>query len=565
MNIDELLQGIQKPGRYIGGEWNSVTKEWTSERIKCLLAFPDTYEIGMSYLGMRILYGILNGRPDVLCERVFAPWADMERRLREKRAPLFSLESKRPVKDFDLIGFSLAYELNYTNVLNMLDLGGVPKRSADRKDEDPIIVAGGPSCYNPEPMSDFVDAFVVGDGEEAILEIVEAYKSHKDKRMKRGELLREMAKIEGVYVPSLYAVEYNTDGTLKRFVPKEAAPSVIKKRVVADLDKAFYPVRQIVPYIQIVHDRIVLEIMRGCRHACKFCQAGISCRPRRERSTKKIVALAEEVYRNTGYEEISLISLSSGDHSEIREMLKELNRCFRGRAVSVSIPSIRVEEMTGELPQLIREVRKSGLTFAPETGSARLRKGINKNIDIEKLLSAVSEAYRSGWNRIKLYFMIGLPDENEEDLDETAALIGMISDLRKETGKSPGLVTASVTSFIPKPHAAFQRYRMERRETIKKKQDFLKDRLARRKQVKMDFHDLDTSYMEGVFSRGDRRVGMAIMKAWEVGAKFDSWREFFKIELWLKAFRDCALDPDFYAARERPQPELLPWAFIHIA
>ena len=565
----ELLKQVQKPGRYIGGEHNSVTKDWGRPYVRFLLAFPDIYEVGMSYLGMRILYGILNERGDALCERVFSVWPDMEKLLRQWHVPLFSLESKRPLNEFDIIGFSLTYDLNYTNVLNILDLGGIPLRSRDRSDEDPLVIAGGPAAYNPEPMADFIDAFVIGEGEEVIVEILEAYQrnqkpEHRNQRADRKKMLSELAKIEGVYVPSLYEVEYNGDGTIKKFAPKNSAPPIVRKRVVKDLNSCFYPVKQVVPYIQIVHDRICLEIMRGCKHFCKFCQAGVVCLPRRERSREKIVELAKEVYRNTGYEEMSLMSLSSGDHSRIKEIFEELTAAFKERGVSVSLPSLRIEGLADELPELIRRVRKSGLTFAPESGSERLRKVINKNIDIELLARAALEAYKAGWDRIKLYFMIGLPQESDEDLSATAGLIAHISGLRRRFNKGPGFITASIAAFIPKPHTPFQWVSMEGRDVLKARQRFLRDRNPNRKKVKLDFHDLETSILEGVISRGDRRLGQVLEKAWGMGARFDGWGEFFNAELWHEAFRAAHIEPDFYINRARPHEEILPWDIIDI-
>ncbi|MCX5665952.1 MAG: TIGR03960 family B12-binding radical SAM protein, partial [Candidatus Omnitrophica bacterium] len=398
-NLNELLLQVQKPAIYIGGEWNMVKKEWTPDKVKVLLAFPEVYEVGMSYLGLKILYGILNKRDDCLCERVFSPWSDFEEILRKNKISLFSLESRRAIREFDIIGISLAYELNYTNVLNLLDLGGIPIRSSERSEDDPIIIAGGPACYNPEPMSEFIDAFVIGDGEEAVCDLIDKFKLG----LGRKELLRELAKIPGVYIPSLYETAYNNDGTIKSFLPKEKEmPLKIQKRVVKDLDSSFYPTDQLVPYIQIVHDRIMLEIMRGCKHACKFCQAGTTYRPRRERSKETVIRIAKEAYSKTGYEEITLLSLSSGDHSQIKEIVEDLNSEFKAKGVSVSVPSLRIEDSLAKLPALISQVKKSGLTFAPEAGSECLRKVISKNIDIEKLMDALRESYRSGWRRVKL-------------------------------------------------------------------------------------------------------------------------------------------------------------------
>lgn len=559
-NLEELLLTVRKPARYTGGEWNSVKKEWTSDRVKFLLAFPDAYEVGMSYLGMKVLYGILNGRDDCACERVFSPWPDFEEVLRKNKIELFSLESRRPIKEFDIIGFHLTYELSYTNTLNILDLGGIPKFSSERTDADPVIIAGGPACYNPEPMSDFIDAFVIGDGEDVVGKIVDAYKRGPT----RADMLKELSKIEGVYVPSFYEVEYNADGTIRNFLPKtKDVPKKIKKAYVKDLDAAFYPTKQIVPYIQIVHDRIAIEIMRGCKHACKYCQASATYRPYRLRSMKKILELAMESYRNTGYDEVSLLSLSSGDHPDIVRIVAELNDLFKNKSVSISVPSLRVEDVLSKLPTLLSKVKKGGLTFAPEAARECLRKVINKNIEIEKLLKAAAESYRAGWRRVKLYFMIGLPSEEESDVLEIADLVKKISDLKKEVDSHPAQVAVSVNAFIPKPHTLFEREGMADTNTILEKQGLLKSRI-RRGLLELSFHPLWMSYVEAIFSRGDRRLGRVIYGSWAAGSRFDGWDEFFNFGLWEKAFRECGLDPHFYANRVRNPQEIMPWGFVEI-
>jgi len=571
-SLEDILLTIQKPGRYTGGEWNSVRKVWTKDKVKFLLAFPDLYEVAMSHLGIKILYGILNDREDVLCERVFAPWADFEKALRENKVPLSSLESRKALKEFDIIGFSLAYELSYTNVLNILDLGGIPLRSSERTDEDPIVIAGGPCCYNPEPMADFVDAFVIGDGEEIIGEIVEAYKGtglfgrsveSKGKGL-REDFLRKLAGIQGVYVPSLYKVEYNEDMTVKSFLPVEDCfPGSIKKRVVRDLDAAYYPTKQIVPNIQVVHDRITIEIMRGCKHACLFCQASAVYRPLRQRSKETILSLAAKTYERTGYDEISLLSLSSGDHPDIIDITKELNGIFKSRSVSISLPSLRVEDIAEHLPALVSEVKKSGLTFAPEAASQPLRNSINKNIDMDKLFRAVTGSYKLGWRRVKLYFMIGLPGEKEADLIEIPVLVNKISGLRREIGGGAANVAVSINAFIPKPHTVFEREAMDTQESLSAKRDLLKNTL-RSKFVELSFHPVVMGRMEAVFSRGDRRLSGVIIASWISGARFDGWQEVFSMDLWLAAFKDSGIDPDFYSSRKRPEDEILPWDFIKI-
>ena len=565
VNLDELLLQVQKPARYIGGEWNAVKKEWTDDKIKVCLAFPEVYEVGMSYLGLKILYGILNKRDDCLCERVFSPWPDFEEALRKNNIDIFSLESRKPIKEFDIIGFSLAYELNYTNTLNLLDLGGIPLRTSERSDKDPLIIAGGPTCFNPEPMAEFIDAFIIGDGEEAILDVIETYKrSRVQGPGSRKKLLLELSRINGVYVPSLYQVEYNNDGTVKNFLPREKnVPERIKKRVVKNLDNSFYPTDQIVPYIQIVHDRIMLEIMRGCKHTCKFCQAGTTYRPRRERSKERIIELAKESYSKTGYEEISLLSLSSGDHSKIRELIEELNDIFKDNAVSISVPSLRAEDILSKLPALIAQVKKTGLTFAPEAGSECLRKIINKNIDIEKLLNAIRESFISGWRRVKLYFMIGLPTEKEEDLAAIADLLYRVSNSRREIDKKCALVTASINAFVPKAHTPFQWEPMESFDKLSEKKDLLR-RSIRSKMIELDFHSFHMAYLEAVFARGDRRLSEVIYGAWSKKARFDGWKDFFNFELWNDSFKQAKIDPGFYAARVRKSGEKLPWDFIDI-
>lgn len=567
MNLDELLMQVQKPARYIGGEWNAVKKDWTPDKVKVLLAFPEVYEVGMSYLGLKILYGILNKREDCLAERVFSPWPDFEEVLRKNKIDIFSLESRKPIREFDIIGFSLAYELNYTNVLNLLDMGGIPARSSERKDTDPLIIAGGPACYNPEPMAEFIDAFIIGDGEEVVGEIVEAYKSivHGPQSIdKKKKLLKTLAKIKGVYVPSLYEAAYNDDGTIKTFSPKEKdIPGKIEKRSVRDLDNSFYPTGQIVPYIQIVHDRIMLEIMRGCKHACKFCQAGTVYRPRRERSKEKVAELAAEAYAKTGYEEISLLSLSSADHSHIREIMEELNKIFKDKAVSISVPSLRIEDALTSLPVLISQVKKSGLTFAPEAGSECLRKAINKNIDLEKLFDTLKEAFKSGWRKVKLYFMIGLPTEKESDLKDMVELLYKVSNLRRQIDNKDANVTASINAFVPRPHTPFQRHAMETFEVLDKKKNFLKENV-RSKMVELSFHSFRMGYLETAFARGDRKLSEVIHRAWKAGAKFDGWEDFFNFNLWKDSFAGSGLDPDFYASRARQDNEILPWDFIDI-
>ncbi len=561
--LNELLLTVQKPGRYIGGEWNAVRKEWTDDKVKVLLAFPDVYEVGMSYLGIKILYGILNKRTDCLCERVFSPWVDFEKVLRDNGVSLFSLESRRPIGQFDIIGFSLAYELSYTNVLNTLDLGGIPLKSSDRTDSDPLIIAGGPSVYNPEPIAEFIDLFLIGDGEDAIGEIIDIYKrSRATGSKKRVEILRELAKIKGVYIPSLYKIEYNEDGTIKSFLPsEEGLPAKIEKRVVMDFDNAFYPVDQIVPNIGIIHDRIAIEIMRGCKHTCKFCQATVAYGPARERSGATIRRIAKEAYSSTGYDEMSLLSLSSADHSELHEIIASLNKEFCRHGVSLSVPSLRIEDSLKDIPALISEIKKSGLTFAPEAGSQRLRKALNKNIKIEQLFETVSESFKKGWRKVKLYFMIGIPGETGEDIAGIVELINKISNLKREIDGRPAQVTASINAFVPKPHTYFEREVMDSMESLNGKRDILRSSI-RSKLINIDFNRFDKSFLEAALSRGDRRLGRVIHEAWKSGARFDGWQEHFKFDIWQSALKHADADGSFYVFRPRKENEILPWDFI---
>lgn len=538
---------MQRPGRYVGGEWNSIRKDWASGVVKVAIAFPDTYEVGMSYLGLKILYGIINDRSDCLCERAFAPWADFEEVLRRNGCRLYSLESRRALKDFDIVGFSLAYELTYTNVLNMLDLGGIAVRSADRKDGDPIVIAGGPSCYNPEPMAEFIDAFLIGDGEEAINDIVDTYKGCAGKS--RSDILKALSGIEGVYVPLFY---------------EEGITRPIEKRTVIDLNGAYYPLKQIVPNIQVVHDRLTIEIMRGCKHACRFCQASAVYRPCRERSAEAITAIAQDAYAATGYDEISLLSLSSVDHSRIKDVIVSLNAALASRSVSISVPSLRIEENLGQLPALLAEVKKSGLTFAPEAGSEKMRARLGKNIDITSLFAALDECYKSGWNRVKLYFMIGLPGEDDDDLAAIVDLSKKVSEARRKHGAGPAHVTASINAFIPKPHTAMQAEPMARPEALDEKRRFLRRALGDSKAIKLDFHSFEMSCIEAAFSRGDRKSSGAVFAAWKSGARFDGWQEKFDMARWLGAFEASGLDPGAYAFNSIPDGARMAWDMISL-
>ena len=541
MLTDEILLSVAKPARYTGGEWNSVVKGEKGIDCRVALCFPDLYEVGMSHLGLKILYSILNDRSDVACERSFAPWHDMEKVMREKAMPLFSLETKRPLNRFDIVGFSLQYELSYTNILNMLDLSGIPLFSKDRGDSAPLIIGGGPCAFNPEPVADFFDCFIIGESEEAILEVVGAVIKNKKDGSGRRPLLEKLASLEGVYVPSI--------------------PKKIKKRSIADLDAAPFPEKPVVPFINIVHDRIQIEIMRGCRRACNFCQACAIYGPNRFRSPEKILSLAEKIYKNTGYDEISLVSLSSGDHPQIMEIVTSLTAAFKERAVGISFPSLRVEEVTSRFPLELTSGRHSGLTFAPEVGSDKMRKVINKNVPPEALKECAYQAFKNNWRRIKLYFMIGLPGEDDSDLDAIVDLAREISETKKKVDGKPADINAAVSVFIPKPHTKFERAAMLPADEVYRRQRYIREK-ARRTRIKFIFHDAKMSYLEAVFARGDKGLSKALYFAWKNGCRFDSWKENFELEKWLAAFREAGIDPDRYSLRERGLGEELPWGFI---
>jgi len=544
MLSDEMLLGVAKPARYTGGEWNSVVKGDRGIDCRIALCFPDLYEVGMSHLGLKILYSVLNGRSDVACERTFAPWHDMERVLREKGIPLFSLETKRPLNEFNMLGFSLQYELSYTNILNMLDLSGIPLFSKDRDASHPLIVGGGPCAFNPEPLADFFDCFVIGEAEEAVLEVADAVIGNKKAGASRGELLERLSGIEGVYVPSI--------------------PKKIKKRFIADLESAPFPEKPVVPFINVIHDRIQIEIMRGCGRACNFCQACAIYRPNRFRSPAKILSLAEAIYKNTGYDEISLVSLSSGDHPQIMEIITSLTGTFKDKAVGISFPSLRVEEMTSRFPLELTSGRHTGLTFAPEVGSEKMRRVINKDIQPEALKECAYQAFKNNWRRIKLYFMIGLPQEEYSDLDAIVDLAREVSEVRRRLDGKPADINATVSVFIPKPHTRFEREAMLPLDEVGRRQKHIRDRNKRGSRVKFIFHDARMSYLEAVFARGDRELSKVLYIAWKNGCRFDSWKECFDLEKWRSAFREASLEPDHYSLRGRGLDEALPWGFISL-
>lgn len=560
--FDELLDKVEKPGRYTGKEFNEIIKKEGNSIIKVALAFPDLYEIGMSYLGFKILYDIINKREDAFAERVFSPAVDMEKLLRERQIPIFSLETYRPLNSFDIVGFTIQHELCFSNILNLIELGQIPLKSKDRKEGDPLVIAGGPGAFNPEPLANFIDLFVIGEGEEITAEIIEIYKKWKNQKQDRGELLKRLAQLEGVYIPYFYEVNYYEDGKVKSITPKqEGIPSLVKKRLISDFDQISFPLSPIVPNIDVVHDRITLEIFRGCTRGCRFCQAGMIYRPVREKSVDNLIKLAEEILAHTGYEEISLSSLSSSDYSQIEELITKLVDRFKEKGVGVSLPSLRIDAFSVNLAQQIQRVRKTGLTFAPEVATQRLRDVINKNVQEEDLYSSIRAAFKGGWRRIKLYFMIGLPTETNEDVEEIVRLINKVEHIGREVTGRRIDINVSVSVFVPKTHTPFQWEAQEKRDILSQKLSYLSNRL-RRKNISFSYPDINRSYLEAVFARGDRRLGEVLERAHYLGCKFDAWREHFKFDAWQKAFSESGLSMEFYANRERGDDEVLPWDHI---
>ena len=557
-----LLRRVEKPGRYTGGEFGEVYKE--NMPVRMCFCFPDTYEIGMSNLGMKILTGALNRLDFLGCERCFTPWADMEAELRKTGTKLFALESGDPLDAFDVVAFTMQYELCYTNVVNMLRLAGIPPLARDRGEDAPLILGGGPCTYNPEPMADFFDIFSIGEGEEALPELLTLYYECRENGLSKREFLRRAAGLEGFYVPSLYDVTYNADGTLASFAPNCAeAPARITKRVIPDLDTAYFPTDAAVPFLETVHDRVTMETSRGCIRGCRFCQAGIVYRPYREKSVEKISSCAADCVRYSGYSGISLSSLSISDYSEIRRLIDELLGWTEPRSISLSLPSMRIDAFYGELMRKVMSVRKSGLTFAPEAGTQRLRDVINKNITEAEILAGCREAFDNGRTALKLYFMNGLPTETDADIEGIAALAQRIVDAFYETKRNgKGFnVTVSVSCFVPKPFTPFQWEAQDSIAALERKQQLLRDAIRTRK-ITYHYHDAHVSYIEAVFARGDRRLSRAILEAVDRGQRLDGWDEFFRFDTWMEAFAAAGIDPDFYAARRRPYTELLPWDHI---
>lgn len=565
---DEILQNVEKPSRYTGNEWNSVNKDLKGITTRFAFCFPDVYEVGMSHLGMKILYHLLNERSDTYCERVFAPWIDMEAQMRKHNIPLYALETKDPVSSFDFVGFTLQYEMSYTNIVNMLDLSKIPIWTKDRTDSHPFVCAGGPCAFNPEPLADIIDFFMLGEGEEIINEVMDAYAIWKGKGEPREQFLNSIVNIEGIYVPSFYDVQYNEDGTVKNTNPKkDSYPKVIKKRIIKDMDKAYFPDKIIVPFTDIVHDRIMLELFRGCTHGCRFCQAGFIYRPVREKTHEKLMDTARKLQASTGYEEISLTSLSTSDFTSLDQLTSGLIDEMSEKKVNLSLPSLRIDSFSLDLMEKAQKVRKSGLTFAPEAGSQRLRDVINKGVTEEDLINSVSMAFGGGWSGVKLYFMIGLPTETLEDIEGIALLGQEVVEAymrvpREKRGKGLG-ITISTSSFVPKPFTPFQWEPQDSMETLREKQKHLKSKI-RSKFITYNWHESQLSLLEAVFSRGDRKVANVLVKAWEKGCRFDSWGEYFKFDLWMEAFKECELDPAFYANRKREYSEVFPWSHIDI-
>ncbi len=569
---DELLLSIQQPARYIGGEVNMVVKDPSRVDIRFAMCFPDVYDIGMSHLGMQILYDMFNRRKDTYCERVYSPWVDLDKVMREKNIPLFALESQEPVKNFDFLGITLQYEMCYTNVLQILELSHIPLHAADRKEDDPLVIGGGPCAYNPEPLADFFDLFYIGEGETAYDRLLDLYKEHKQKGKRRKAFLEQAASVPGIYVPSLYSVKYHNDGTIKAFVPNTPlAPAKVTKELVMDLDHVSYLEKPLVPYIKVAQDRVVLEIMRGCIRGCRFCQAGNVYRPLRERGLDYLKEHAKKMLISTGHEEISLSSLSSSDYTRLEELVSFLMEEFQGKGVNISLPSLRIDAFSLDVMRQIQDVKKSSLTFAPEAGSQRLRDVINKGLTEEDILHGAAQAFHGGWNRVKLYFMLGLPTETVEDMEGIALLSEKVAEtyydeIPKEQRHGKVQVVASSSFFVPKPFTPFQWAKMCTKDEFIERANIVRQKfreMKNAKSLKYNWHEAELTVLEGVLARGDRRVGAVIEEAYRRGALFDSWSEYFQNEIWMDAFASCGVSIDFYTTRERKPDEIFPWDFIN--
>jgi radical SAM family uncharacterized protein len=570
---DDILLKIDKPARYLGNEINAVSKDPSKVDVRFAMCFPDVYEIGMSHLGIQILYDMLNAREDVYCERVYSPWMDLDAIMRERKIPLFALESQDPIKDFDFLGITIQYEMCYTNILQILDLSGIPLMAADRGESDPIVIGGGPCAYNPEPLADFFDIIYIGEGETVYFELMDAYKANKANGGSRLDFLEMAAGISGLYVPAFYDVSYHEDGTIADFVPnRTCAPAVIEKQVVTDLNSTYYPEKPLVPFIKVTQDRVVLEIQRGCIRGCRFCQAGMVYRPNRERNLEFLKDKASKMLRSTGHDEISLSSLSSSDYSELEGLTDYLINECEAQKVNISLPSLRIDAFSLDIMSKVQDVKKSSLTFAPEAGSQRMRDVINKGLTEEVILKGAADAFAGGWNRVKLYFMLGLPTETEEDIEGIALLSNEVAKTFYQIPKSerPGNgrvdVVASTSFFVPKPFTPFQWVRQCTDEEFVAKQRFLNGKMKEQinhKSLRYNWHEFELTKLEGIFARGDRRLSQVLVAAYKNGCIFDSWSEYFNYDGWMKAFEDCGIDWTFYVHRERPLDEKLPWDFIN--
>jgi radical SAM family uncharacterized protein len=563
--IEAVLMKVNRPAAYMGGELNSADRDPRDMGLNFGFCFPDTYEIGMSYLGLQIIYHILNEQPGVYCQRLFAPADDMEQIMRQEDIPLFTLEKKQPAAEMDVLGFTLQYELSFTNILNMLDLAGIPLHSKERGEEWPVIAAGGNCSFNPEPLADIIDFFMLGDGEEVLAEVVAVIKSCKAAKKSKSGMLRELAELEGIYVPSFYEPVYDDEGRMTGHSKLyEKAPDKAVKRIVMDMDSVSYPLKPIVPFVEVVHDRSVVELFRGCTRGCRFCQAGMICRPVRERSKDVAVDFAEKQLKNTGYDEVSLLSLSTSDYSEIEPLVTELMSACASHEAGLSLPSLRLDSFSFKILQEIQEYRKTGLTFALEAGTQRLRNIINKSITDEHINMAAERVIKLGYNNIKLYFMIGLPGETDDDLDGIVEIAQRIVNIARENGANMGRfkVTASVSNFVPKAHTPFQWVAQDTPEEFDRKHKYLMERFRKVKCANLQYHGTETSFLEAVFARGDRKVGAALVRAFELGCRFDGWSEHFDYGKWLQAFEDTGIVPEFYTQRVRGKDEYLPWDII---
>lgn len=569
---DGILMKIEKPARYIGGEVNAVTKKLDDIDVRFAMCFPDVYEIGMSHLGIQILYDMFNRRDDVWCERVYSPWVDLDKVMREEKIPLFALESQDPVRDFDFLGITIQYEMCYTNILQVLDLACIPLHAKDRTEKDPIVIGGGPCAYNPEPIAEFFDMFYIGEGETVYDELLDTYKENKKNGGSRMDFLEKACQIDGIYVPMFYDVTYHEDGTIDQFFPvNKHAPSVIHKQVVMDVTNTTYPQAPIVPYIKVTQDRVVLEVQRGCIRGCRFCQAGMLYRPTRERDVETLKQYAYNMLKNTGHEEISLSSLSTSDYSELKELVTFLIDNFKNKGINISLPSLRIDAFSLDVMSQVQDIRKSSLTFAPEAGSQRMRNVINKGLTEEDIISGAGQAFEGGWNKVKLYFMLGLPTETEEDMEAIAVLADKVArryyEIPKDQRNGKCQITASSSFFIPKPFTPFQWAPMLNHEDYIERAAIVKHAFLNqlnKKSLRYNWHDAEVSVLEGVFARGDRKIASVIEEAYRMGCIYDSWSEQFDNDKWMRAFDNTGIDIGFYNLRERGEDEVFPWDFIDI-